>query len=260
MFRTNAKSMSKLGKRLVAGMGWLALLLAAAIASRAARADDGAGYVDRFERRLDAAVQTGDFVGLAVAVVDGGDLSLLKVYGETAVGGGEPIEINTAFRLASVSKGFATTLVAQLAEEGRLDWDDRLVDHAPQFKLKSGSATRAVTLEHVASHRVGLPGHAYDNWLEEGDSVARILQRTSGLDLVCQPGDCYGYQNIVFSLLGEVVEGAEGRPFDDVVSERLFEPLGMYHASVGRRALMSSRSWARPHKRRSRSSPWRAFT
>ncbi len=261
MRRVRSFSPVVFGRRLLTTAGWTALLLAAVVAGRAAAhaQEPPANYIDKFEQRLSAAADSGDFVGLAVAVVDGGEIALLKTYGETVSGGDESVSAATVFRLASVSKGFSATLVGQLAEEGRLSWGDPITDYQPKFKLKSTTATQAVTLENIASHRVGLPRNAYDGYLESGESVERILERTASVDLVCKPGDCYNYQNISYSLLADAVEKVEGRAFGDSMKQRIFTPLGMDTASVGLDELTSSPSWARPHSRRRSSSPWRSF-
>lgn len=223
-----------------------------------ARAED-APYIAEFERRLDAAYATGEFVGLAVAVVKDGDLAALRVYGETVTGSDEPVTPNTVFRLASVSKGFASTLVAQLAADGRLSWSDPVVDHAPRFRLKSASATQEVTLAHLASHTAGVTAYAYDNFLEDGASVDRILDMTARTDMVCRVGACYQYQNTVYSLLGDAVEHASGATFEEAMDEQVFEPLGMFNASVGLEPLLDNDNWARPHSRAGRNGGWRAF-
>jgi beta-lactamase class C len=261
MRRVRSFSPAAFGRKLLTAAGWTALLLAAAVAGRASAQTPlaPADYIDRFEQRLSAAADSGDFVGLAVAVVDQGEIVLLKTFGDTVYDGEERVSADTVFRLASVSKGFSATLVGKLAEEGRLSWGDPISTYQPKFKLKTTTATNAVTLENIASHRVGLPRNAYDGYLESGESVEKILDRTSKLDLICKPGDCYSYQNISYSLLADAVEKVEGRKFDEVMEERIFTPLGMETASVGLDRLRASRSWARPHSRRRSSSPWRAF-
>jgi beta-lactamase class C len=204
-------------------------------------------YVAELDRQLQLAAETDGFVGLAVAVVHGGETTLLRTYGDTRVDREDPVDETTVFRLASVSKTMASSLVGQLAEEGRLSWTDRVSDIAPAFRLRSSSATRAVTLEHLASHRTGLPDHAYDNLLEAGYSRERVLERSARLKLRCKPGDCYTYQNSAYSLLGDAVEKATGTPFDVALQQRFFDPLGMETASVGLREIMMQPSWARPH-------------
>lgn len=260
-------------RRAAAAAGWGALAFAAVWAAQSAHAAEPPGlqlaedelepaYAPVVRAHLDAAAESSSFVGLAVVIVDKGRISLLKTYGETQSRGGEAVGPETVFRLASVSKGFATTLVAQLAAEGRLDWSDRVVDHAPHFSLETASATRKVTLAHLASHQLGLPGHAYDHDLEAGQSMMRLLERTGEVDLICQPGTCHSYQNITFSLLGDVVEQATGKPLNDAARAQLFEPLGMSTASVGLAPLLNAESWARPHRLRGKRGAryWQTFT
>jgi len=248
---------TSVGHTALKGAMWGGFLLAAVFVARASASDNDA--IERFETQLDFAMRTGEFVGLSVAVIDGGEISFIKAYGETETGSGDAVTTDTVFRFASVSKGFAAALVGQLAEEGRLSWSDPVTRYEPDFRLKTTRATRAVTLENIASHRVGLPGHAYDNMLEHGVSFDRIVGRLARADLVCAPGDCYRYQNVAYSLLAPVIESVDGRAFDVAIRERLFEPLGMETASVGLEGLKESESWALGHRRRRVSRPWYAF-
>ncbi len=234
-----------------------AALLAATVGFSAARSDDAStdsgtpAYAKAVSELVDRAYKDGNsFVGLGVAIVEDGDIKLLQTHGTTIEGGGTPITPDTVFRWASVSKTFTTTLVGMLAEQGRLGWDDPIIGYVPNFKLASPYATRAVTLERLASHQVGLPNHAYDNVLESGASVDAVLQRTSSLSLKCPPGDCHAYQNTVFSLLGDAAELADGRSFAESLQARIFDPLYMTRASVGREALQADENWARPHRLR----------
>jgi beta-lactamase class C len=226
----------------------------------AAEAPGGPEYVQRFETQLDLAMRTGEFVGLSVAVVEGGRITFIKSYGETAVGSDDPVTTDTVFRFASVSKSFSAALVGQLVEEGRLSWSDPVTQFEPNFRLKTTSATNAVTIEDLASHRVGLPSHAYDDLIEYGRSFDVVVEQLRRADLVCQPGQCYQYQNVAFSLLAPVIESVEGMSFDQAMNERIFHALGMETASIGLDALTESESWARGHARRRVSSPWYSFT
>ena len=260
--RVRSSAGASLEGRLVAAAMGGALLLGAAVAPRAGAQEfvvPDSDYLARFEAQIDAVMLTGEFVGLAVAVVDHGRITFMKTYGETSAGGGEMVTPDTAFRYASVSKGFSTALVGQLVEEGRLSWSDPVTEYEPTFRLKTTRATNALTIEDLASHRVGLPSHAYDNLIEAGRSFEVAVENLRDVDLICQPGDCYQYQNVAFSLLGTAVESVEGEPFDQAMQERIFARLGMDTASVGREGLMTSDSWARGHARRRVGRPWYAF-
>lgn len=218
-----------------------------------------ADYLERFAQRMEAAASHADFVGLSVVVVDQGEIVYLRSFGETKVNSGEDVRPDTVFRLASVSKGFSATLIGQLVEEGRLSWDQKVADLTPRFKLKTPQATDMVTLERLLSHQTGLPHHAYDNVIEAGRSLDEALEKTAAAPLLCAPGSCYSYQNVTFSVVGDIVAEVEGRSFEEALSERIFAPLDMRTASVGLKALKASESWAKPHKRSKRTSPWTSF-
>lgn len=241
-------------------LAWTGLVAAPKAWGQLATLDMDTSYVEDVADRLDAAFDSGEFVGLAVAVVEGGELSLLRTYGETHKNSGDPVTPNTVFRLASVSKTFASTLLGVLVERDIIDWDDRANAYVPAFKVKSTAATNAITLEHIASHRVGLPPRAYDNLLEAGFSFDRLLREIAQLRPITRPGGVFAYQNVVFSVIGEVVESVDGQTFGASLDERLFEPLGMRTASVGLDALRENDSWARPHSRRSHRTGWRYFS
>ncbi|MGD2132969.1 MAG: serine hydrolase domain-containing protein [Maricaulaceae bacterium] len=265
MARFRQSALSSLGPRLLAAIGWGALLLAAVFFARAAAAQEAGqapaeDYVERFERQIEMAMRTGEFVGLSVAVIDQGEITFIRSFGETAVGSDDAVTTDTVFRFASVSKGFSTSLVGQLAEEGRLSWQDPVTLYEPSFQLRTPNATSSVTLEMLASHQVGLPAHAYDNIIEAGRSLDTAVSMLPQVNLVCAPGECYQYQNVAFSLLEPAVETADGRPFDEAIQDRIFDRLGMDHASVGLEGLTGADSWAQGHARRRATAPWYSFT
>lgn len=225
-------------------------------------AADEPARIAEFETTLDAAFATGDFVGLAVAVVSGGETTLLKTYGVTDAAGTQVVEPGTVFRIASLSKGIASSLAGIAFAEGRLSVDNSAARYAPGFALMGG-AEASLTLGHVMSHRSGLPPYAYDNLLEEGVPIDDILPRYADVSLACPVGRCYAYQNIVFDFISRALSSVYGKPYADIVEEKLFGPLGMTTASVSETGLKESASWARPHSRdRKKGStaygPWRA--
>lgn len=201
-----------------------------------------------FSDKLDRAVKTGDFVGLAVAVVKDGDIALLRTYGKRAVNAPDPITPSTRFRIASLSKGFAAGLAAQLADKHQLDLEAPVKPYAPGFRLARSDEAEKVTIAHILSHRTGLPPYAYDNLLEANVPVPTIFDRLSRVKMICPVGRCYSYQNVAYSLIEPVVASISGEPFERAVANHLFKPLGM-KASYGMSAFQSDDNWARPHVR-----------
>lgn len=202
-------------------------------------------------------IRDGRVTGLSVALVQGDHVVLAEGFGETRIGSGDRVQPDTVFRIASLSKAFAATLAAMLVEEGALAWDDRIGEFVPAFRLKSTRAAANVTVEDILSHRVGLPYNTYDRKLEEATPYPLLVTQLAKVLPVCQPGDCYAYQNIAFSLIGDMVFSVTGDFYSHQVEKRIFHPLGMTTATFGRDALERSDSWARPHVYKSRR--WKAI-
>jgi len=191
--------------------------------------------------------------GLALAVVQGDRVLVARGYGVTDVGGGQAVTDHTVFRLASLSKAFAATLSAQLVAEDAMSWDSPIINQLPAFKLRDYQGSRKVTVRDILSHRVGLARNTYDRDLESDSPYPLLAERLSDAPMACTPGDCYAYQNIAFSLIGDLVFAATGDFYSHQVEKRIFHPLGMFDSTYGRDALEASPSWARPHVRSRRS-------
>ena len=200
----------------------------------------------RLDARLQRLVQRPTMVGLAVGVVENGRITFLKGYGETLAGSGEPVTPETVFRWASVSKGVAATMVAKLAEEGKVDLHAPVANYSKTLKLPAGAEQRA-TVSDLLSHRLGIYRNAYDNKLEEGQDAGMLRMQLAGLNLICPPGTCWSYGNIAFDAASEIVERETGESYEQAVKRRLFEPIGMSSASISLPGLVNSKSWARPH-------------
>jgi beta-lactamase class C len=185
-------------------------------------------------------------VGLAVGIVENGRITFLRGYGETLAGSGDPVTPQTVFRWASVSKGVAATMVAKLAEQGKIELKAPVVNYAPDLKLPAGNEYRA-TVADLLSHRLGLYRNAYDNKLEEGLDPSQLRQSLVQLNATCPPGTCWSYQNVAYDASSEMVSRVTGLPYEQAVKQYLFNPIGMSSGSVSLAGLEGSRSWARPH-------------
>ncbi len=205
--------------------------------------------VARFEAMAQAMVSDGRVPGMALAIVKDGKVLTARGYGTTDVDSGEGVNPHTVFRLASLSKAFAGTVTGLLVSEGSLRWDSRIADYMPEFQLSRPGAAQRLTVAEVLSHRGGLTHNAYDGFVESGEDYRTLVHKLSNAPMVCAPGDCYAYQNVAFSLVGDVVFAATGSFFSETVARRIFKPLGMDDASYGLDGITSSPSWARPHVR-----------
>ena len=198
------------------------------------------------DSRLQRLVREHAMVGMAVGVVENGRITFLSGYGETVAGSGERVTPETVFRWASVSKGVAATMVAKLAEQGKVDLNAPVVNYSTSLHLPARAEYRA-TVGDLLSHRLGLYRNAYDNKLEEGQATGFLRQSLAQLNLICPPGTCWSYQNVAYDGSSEIVERLTGKSYEEAVRTALFGPIGMSSASVSRDGLVSSPSWAHPH-------------
>ncbi len=209
-----------------------------------------ASVENEFEQKLADIDKSGGLVGLAVAVVRDGQISLLNTYGVQTVGSSDKITERTTFRIASLSKAFAATVAVQLELEKKLSLNDLLLTSNPGFKLKSQAQAKAATLNHALSHRLSLPPYAYDNLLESGISPNAILNEMKAVEPICDVGSCYAYQNVGFNMAASAIAEADNTTYQASVVSRVFEPLDMGGASFGKDNLIAGGNWARSHKRR----------
>jgi beta-lactamase class C len=205
-------------------------------------------FVDFMNSELDS---TGT-VGAAYTIVKGGKVIYTGTFGEREWQSGEPVDEHTMFRLASVSKGFAGALACLLEMDGTISLDDRVVERYPGFKLKDSVSTAEMTIKHLLSHTSGLVPYAFDNLVEANMELPAIVQRLDEVEISAPPGELYGYQNVMFSMLDPIVRRATGIPYQVLLKEKIFNPLGMNDASAGPVDLSINSNMAYPHVRTSR--------
>ena len=199
---------------------------------------------------LELATQEDAIPGGALAIVSREGISHLQTFGYRNINTPDGITSDSIFRLASMSKTFAGTAAEILVDQQLQNWDTPLTTLFPGMTIGTGSSSRDITLRQVVSHSTGLMPHSYSNLLDAGVNYASIKDRFNQIPTVCAPGRCYGYQNVVFSLVADVVELSTGSSYEKYLEEMLFKPLGMSSASVGLEPYEQSNDATAPHQKR----------
>ncbi|MGX7894049.1 serine hydrolase domain-containing protein [Tsuneonella sp. HG222] len=209
---------------------------------------DWHGQIDyrAIDAKLAALAARPEMAGLAVAIIEDGELRFVRTYGVTDRSTGEKVKPTTVFRWASLSKTAAGTLAGKLAAEGKVDLTAPISQRSNTLRLPGG-ADAYLSLDLVLSQRTGLTGHAYDERLEAGEDPVRLRGELAGAPMQCLPGQCYTYQNIAFDAASEILGQAAKQPYAQAVEQRMFAPLGMTSARYGMAGLTGAKSWARPH-------------
>ena len=209
-----------------------------------------------FDQQFSALLEADGVPGGAYVIVQDGAIARSAGHGSRERGGSLAVTPETVFRLASVSKPMAAQLTSMLVKDGFLSWDEPLRRHVPEFRLADSTHSDSIQLQHLLSQSSGIVPNAYDNLLNASQSVEQILPNFADVDSTCRPGSCYTYQNVLFALIEPVIESTTRQSFETLMSERIFEPLGMQQSSIGLNAFRASENRARAHVRASRFLPW----
>lgn len=185
--------------------------------------------------------------GLAIAIVKDDQVVLLRGYGVRELGAPAAVDENTMFAIASDTKAFTGMALAMLADDKKLDWDDRVTRHIPWFQLSDPVMTQEMTVRDLITHRSGFArgdllwvgGWEYDR--------AELVRRLRHLKPSWGFRSRYGYSNLMFHVAGEVAAAAAGESWDSVVAKRIFQPLGMTSTNTSVRQLTRARNVATPH-------------
>ena len=212
---------------------------AALLAPRTAGAQTGGalprdavtGRLAAFDDFVVQAMKRTGVPGVSVAIVHDDQVVHLKGYGVRRAAGPEPVDPDTVFQLASMSKPIASTVVAALAGDGRLTWDDPIVRHDPAFAMHGAWVTREVTLRDMFCHRSGLPDHAGDLLEDIGYDRAEVLHRLRFVRPDSSFRSHSAYTNFGLTAAAVAAAKASGKSWEDISAERLYRPLGMSRTS-----------------------------
>lgn len=208
-----------------------------------------AGPLDGFDEAVQRAIKLHSVPGLAIAIVKDGKVILAKGYGVRERGKLDPVTENTLFAIGSVSKSFTAALASIAVEEGKLTWSAKIQDHLTTFDMKDPYLTREVRLRDCLSHRVGLDRHDmvwYGAPFDRKDVLKRLPQMKPTYDFRTN----FVYNNILYTVAGEAVAKAMGKSWDDLVVEKLFQPLGMTSSNTSISKLPKGGDVATPHERK----------
>lgn len=187
-------------------------------------------------------------VGGALAIVYKGQVVHLKGYGLRKINTKDSVDVNTVFRLASVSKGFAGTLSSILHKKQLINLDTPCIAYLPDLRLQRQINAQTVTLRNTLSHTSGLTAYSFDKSVEAGYSFNKIYKQLHVANVQCNPGQRFAYQNVMFSLIDTVARKQLQRTYAELLHDFIFEPLGMENASVTFEDFKSSDNFAYPHK------------
>ncbi|MDN3380099.1 MULTISPECIES: serine hydrolase [unclassified Pseudoalteromonas] len=191
-----------------------------------------------------------DVPGMAVAVVENDKVVFAKGFGVSHLNTGKKVNKNTLFGIASNTKAFTAAALAKLVDEDKISWDDKVIDHLPEFRLYDPYVTREMTIRDLLSHRSGLGLGQGDLmiWPDTDKSVEEILAGLKYLKPASSFRSKYAYNNLMFVTAGEVVARVSGMSWNDYIEKNILQPLKMENSRAGfSRIPSSNKNWATGH-------------
>ncbi len=219
--------------------------------------DKTSEIADFYKKRLESAIavyfskaiRQRKIIGAAVGVVKCDSIIYLGGFGKKKQKSKAKIDTATVFRIGSVSKGFAGILAGIQVQNRTLDWNDKVVEYIPNFRMTNATVTKEITLSHVLSHTTGLPYHSFTNLVEDGVGLEDIASNFDQLRTIGAPGEVYSYQNAAFGLAGLMIEKRCGISYQEELQNKLFAPLNMQNASTDYATFMNTKNKAYPHRK-----------
>ncbi len=187
--------------------------------------------------------------GAAVAIVKDSSIIYMKGFGLKEIGKPDSVDVNTVFRIGSLSKGFTSVMVSLLVKKGLLSWEDRVVDYVPTFKLQDTAQTRRIRLKHLLSHTTGLPKQSLIEMIEDGKTLDEMILKLKKLPVEGVEGITFNYQNVTYSIVQKIIEKKTNKTLQQWIKEEIFTKAGMKHASMSYEELMAEPNKSMPHVR-----------
>ncbi len=207
-----------------------------------AQLQDFDAYVERVRK-------TFDVPGIAVAIVKDGQVVMEQGFGRREMGQPARVDAHTLFAIASNTKAFTAAALQQLAEQGKLKMDDRVIDHLPWFRMSDPYVTHEMRIRDLLAHRSGLSLGAGDllYWPPTSYTTKEVVQRLRHVPLAHGFRSHYAYDNILFAVATLVIEQASGQSYADYVRQHIFQPVGMHESLIDKTYLKPGMDVAMGH-------------
>ncbi len=216
---------------------FLLLLLLSSFASLIAQDVD----LKALDRYLDNARMKHGIPGLAVAIVKNDSVIFAEGYGFQDVRAATAVSPQSLFGIASCTKAFTAAAIGMLVDEGKVNWDDRVIDYLPWFELHDPYVTQELRVVDLLCHRSGLGTFDGDLlWYATDYSMEEVVRRIRHLPLDHGPRYQFGYQNIMYITAGLLIERVTGESWQRFISTRILEPLRMRHTTTGTDKIVGS--------------------
>jgi CubicO group peptidase (beta-lactamase class C family) len=204
-----------------------------------------------FEQRVEQLRKAYGVPGVTIAVVENGKPTLAHGWGVRDIATNRPVDADTIFFTGSTGKAFTNAALATLVDAGKIKWDDKVIDHMPDFRMWDPWVTREMTIRDLLVHRSGLGLGEGDLLFVPNSDLSRkeTVRRIRYLKPSTSFRSGYAYDNILYMAAGQLIEEVSGETWEQYVRRHVFTPLGMNHSTVSDAEYMANPDHARPHSR-----------
>lgn len=204
-------------------------------------------FLEHYEKFFATNFNISECPGAAIVIVKDTTVVYKKGFGVKKIHTQDSVDVNTVFRIASLSKGFATVLAGNLADHNELDWEQKIKESVNNFDLRDRAQADRITVNHILSHTSGLYKYTGSKLIHKGLPLPRIILGLKNSGVVAREGTEYEYQNAAFSVIEKIMEKRTGKTFENLLKERLFIPANMKNASSSYKDIIVNKNVALPH-------------
>lgn len=221
------------------------LIAGAAFAQKSTKNTALDAKIKEFDAYVTAGQKQWEVPGLALTVVKDGQVIFAKGYGVRELGKPGNVDTQTMFACASTTKAMTAVCMGMLVDEGKIKWDDKVINYLPEYQLYDPAVTRELRIRDLFIHNSGV-GNADFVWTIMDISPEEILKKMRDVKPSYSMRAGFIYQNIFYIAAGEVIKKVSGKPWEVFIQERIFTPLGMTR-TVPMRKYIKDDNQTRPH-------------
>jgi len=184
--------------------------------------------------------------GVAVGIIVDGKILMARGYGYRDLDQKLPVTENTLFGIGSCTKAFTAFILGQLVEEGKIKWDDPVVKYIPELSLMDTYATSSLTIRDIIAHRSGLPRHDFI-WFTSQFTKNDVVKALKHLEPSRPLREKFEYNNLMYAVAGLIIEKITGQSWEEVVTARIFLPIGMTNSNSSDKEAQESSNYSMPY-------------
>jgi CubicO group peptidase (beta-lactamase class C family) len=204
-----------------------------------------------FEARVEKLRQQVGVPGMAIAIVEDGKVTLARGFGVRALGESVLVDADTIFPTGSTGKAFTVAALGILVDQGKIGWDDKVIDHLPWFQMYDPWVTREITIRDLLVHRSGLGLGAGDLLMVPRTNLSRAesVRRLRYIKPATSFRSGFAYDNVLYMVAGQLIEEVSGETWEKFVRDHVLKPAGMLKSTTDNDARFATVDRAQPHAR-----------